>query len=529
GDPTLPRYGTDPTQAPAWRNSSSTMIAEAWSNDLDLRRCIMKIVLAAIILTMASLPSVAQSQTKTVAEDCACESQALPATLAVVNGVTIGARDIEKTTGEQVRNLQKQVTEARKRELDLMINSKLLATEAKKRGITTAKLLDQEVVAKVKAPTQTEAQTFYDQNKARIKDDFDSVKDDILRYLLDERQRTEAKKFADGLRAAGNTVIKSPQQNTSERAQVLAVVNGENITSGDVEDSLKALIFDVQEQVYNLRKNELDLTINDTLLTQEAQKRKITTNALLDAEVKPKQVSEEQARTFYEENKERISGEFTQTKDSIISYLQQTELRLAERAFVERLRATASIQVFLKAPESPVFSISTKDQPSLGNDNAAVTIVAFTDYQCPSCASMHPALERVVKENGDKVRLVTRDFPLSQHAEAFKAAEAAEAAREQGKYWEYIAVLMRNQSSLGVEKLKSFATELGLDRARFDSALDSGKFAETVQRDVEDGMKLGLTGTPSLFINGRRVTAKTYEDQKASVDAALKSSTGAGR
>ncbi len=475
----------------------------------------MKIVLTAIILTLVSLPSAAQS------ED-------LPATLAVVNGVTISTRDIEKTTSEQVRNLQSQVTEARKRELDLIINSKLLALEAQKRGITTTKLLQLEVVAKVKAPTQAEAQTFYDQNKARIQGDFNSVKDDIVRYLLDERQRVEAKKFADGLRAAGKTVINAPQATPQQNA-VLAVVNGENITSGDVEDSLKALIFDVQEQVYNLRKNELELTINDTLLTQEAQKRKITTNALLDAEVKPKQVTEEQARLFFDQNKERLSGDFAQTKDSIISYLQQAELRLAERAFVEKLRAAASIQVFLKAPESPVFSISTKDQPSLGDDNAAVTIVAFTDYQCPSCASMHPALERVVKENAGKVRLVTRDFPLSQHAEAFKAAEAAEAAREQGKYWEYIAVLMRNQSSLGVEKLKSFATELGLDRSRFDTALDSGKFAEMVQRDVEDGMKLGLTGTPSLFINGRRVTAKTYEDLKASVDAALKSSNSAGR
>lgn len=315
----------------------------------------MKIALAAIILSMASLPSVVQSQTKTVAEDCFCESQVLPATLATVNGVTISARDIEKATGDPVRNLEKQVIEARKRELDLIINSKLLALEAKKRAITTAKLLEQEVVAKVKAPTQAEAQTFYDQNKNRIQGDFDSVKDNILRYLLDERQRVEAKKFADGLRAASNTIVKVPEatppQNAAERAQVLAVVNGENITSGDVEDSLKALIFDVQEQVYNLRKNELDLTINDTLLTQEAQKRKITTAALLDAEVKPKPVTEEQARLFYEQNKERVSGDFAQTKDSIMSYLQETELRLAERVFVEKLRAAASIQVFLKAPE----------------------------------------------------------------------------------------------------------------------------------------------------------------------------------
>ena len=316
----------------------------------------MKQLVAAIIFLIVSLPSVVQSQTQNAADDCACESQALPAVLAVVNGVTITPRDLEKSTGEPVRNLQKQVTEARKRELDLLVNSRLLAIEAKKRGITTAKLLEEEVVAKVKPPTQAEAQTFYDQNKTRIKGDFNSVKDDIIRYLLDERQRVEAKKFADSLRAASNTVVKVPQaappRNASERAQILATVNGENITSGDVEDSLKALISEVQEQVYKLRKNELDLTINDTLLTQEAQKRQITTNALLDAEVKPKQVTEEQARLFYEQNKERVSGDFAQTKDSIISYLQQTESRVAERAFVEKLRAAGSVQVFLKAPES---------------------------------------------------------------------------------------------------------------------------------------------------------------------------------
>lgn len=489
----------------------------------------MKKVVAAIIMAVVSSPLVVQSQTQSVAEDW----QVLPPVLAVVNGVTITPRDIEKATGESVRNLQKQVTEARKRELDLIINSKLLAIEAKKRGVTTAKLLEQEVVAKVKQPTQAEAQTFYDQNKARIQRDFNSVKDDIVQYLMDERQGVEAKKFADGLRAAGNTVVKVPEatppRNESERAQVLAVVDGVNITSGDVEDSLKPLIYEVQEQVYNLRKNEMELTVNDTLLTQEAQKRKITTNALLDAEVKPKPVTEEQARVFFEQNKERVSGDFAQTKQSIISYLQQTELRSAERAFVEKLRAVASIQVFLKAPESPVFSISTKDQPSLGSLDAAVTIVAFTDYQCPSCASIHPSLERLVKENAGKVRLVTRDFPLSQHAEAFKAAEAAEAAREQGKYWEYIHLLMQNQSALGVDKLKTYASDLGLDCARFDAALDSGKFVELVQRDVDDGMKLGLKGTPSLFINGRRVTAKSYEELKASVEAALKSFTPATR
>ncbi|HYV12883.1 MAG TPA: hypothetical protein VE980_18415 [Pyrinomonadaceae bacterium] len=324
----------------------------------------MKRVLAAIILTVFSLPAAAQ--TEPIADDCACESQVLPATLAIVNGVSISARDIEKATGDSVRNLQRQVVEARKRELDLLINSKLLEMEAKKRGVSTTKLLETEVLAKVKPPTPTETRAFYDQNKSRIKGEFEAVKDDIARYLTEERQRTEAKSFADGLRAASNTIVKVPQatapRNESERALVLATINGEAITAGDVENSLQALISDVQEQVYKLRKNEVDLNINDTLLTQEAQKRKITTNALLEIEVKPKPITEEQARTFFEQNKERVSGDFAQTKDAIISYLQQMELRLAERAYVEKLRAAASIQVFLNAPPSFSHTEAQKSQ-----------------------------------------------------------------------------------------------------------------------------------------------------------------------
>src|SRR5215213_60802 len=508
---------------------------------------IMSIVIYALIVSLIWLTPIARSQTPTAGdpktaetsvsaqnetkplkpvEDCACESQVLPEALAIVNGVRITARDIEKATGESVTRLQRQIIEARERELDLLINSRLLAIEAKRRGISNAKLLEQEIVAKVKAPTDVEAQIFYDQNKERIQSNFKEATEDILRYLLDQRQRLEAKKFADGLRIASETRVHitelTPPRNKSERSRLLANVNGEAITSADVEDSLKPLIFDVQQKVYKVRKDELQLSINDTLLVQEAEKRKVTTNALLDAEVKPEAVTEEQARAFFEENRDRVSGDFAQTKDSIIRYLEQIEVRVAERAFVEKLRAAASIQTFLVAPESPVFSISTVDQPSLGKVEAPVTLVIFTDYQCPSCAAIHPALERLVQEYGDKVRLVARDFPLSQHVEAFKAAEAAEAAREQGKYWEYVQLLMRNQSALSVDKLKEYASELALDRPRFDSALESGKFTETVQHDIEEGMRLGINATPTVFINGRRVSNESYDELKANVEAAFK-------
>ncbi len=330
----------------------------------------------ALMILSFSCPQIANSQTlqtpsprpqtpPTAAsrEDCGCESQSLPETLAIVNGVKITSGDIEKSTGETVGQLQRQVIEARKRELDLIINSKVLELEAKKRGVSTVKLLEEEVVARVKRPTQVEAQVFYDQNKTRIKGEFKDVVDDIVTYLFEQRQRDEAKQFADNLRAANEvkllvTEVKPPATQ-ADRTRVLATIKGEAISSADVENSLLPMISDVQEQVYKLRKDQIELTINDTLLTQEAQKRKITTDALLETEVKPKPVTEQQARLFYEQNKERVSGDYTETKDAIRQYLEQIELRAAERAFVEKLRAAASIQVFLVAPETPALKAAT--------------------------------------------------------------------------------------------------------------------------------------------------------------------------
>jgi hypothetical protein len=145
----------------------------------------------ALILLRFAFTSAGKSQTSPAQTpvDCACESQVLPDTLAIVNGVKIRSSDIKKATGNSVGQLQAQVIEARKRELDLMINSKLLAIEAKKRGISTVKLLEQEVLANVKRPTPTEAQVFYDQNKTRINKEFKDVVDDIIAYLFEQRQQ----------------------------------------------------------------------------------------------------------------------------------------------------------------------------------------------------------------------------------------------------------------------------------------------------------------------------------------------------
>ncbi len=489
----------------------------------------MFMTVAPIAAQTAQQSAVAETKKPATTEiDCGCEDKRLSDVLGVVNGVKITKQDLSPETRTRVEQLQREVIDARQRELDLQIDSLLLEAEAKKRQVSPSQVIKDEVIAKVQAPTETEAQAFYDKNKTEIKAEFKDAKADIIRYLTFQRQQELARKLAGRLRA--NTQVKvlakpsAPPVSEADRARVLAVVNGKQITMNDIENSLRPLIFNVQEQVYSLRKQDLDLKINDTLLSQEAQKRQMTTRALLEQEVTAKvpRVTEAQAQEFYTQNKDRISGEFAQTKEQIVQYIQENKEQEATRAFAEQLRRASTVQINLVAPESPVFEIATDDQPSKGNASASVTIVEFTDFQCPSCAQQHPVIERIVNEFGNQVRFVVRDFPLSQHAEARKAAEAAEAAREQGKYWEYVAVLFRNQSALEVDKLRQYASELGLDRARFDASLDSGKFAEKVQRDVLDGQKLGVNGTPTFYVNGKRVSDRSYEGLKATIEAALK-------
>ncbi|MDQ1592601.1 MAG: hypothetical protein QOG71_3228 [Pyrinomonadaceae bacterium] len=477
--------------------------------------------------TSPGLPSAGSIAAGSAMLDCGCEGEPLPEVVAVVNGIKITKQEVEARIEPQIAELRKTVFDARARELDLQINSRLLDAEAKKRGKTTTKLLEEEIVSKVTEPTEAEAQKFYDENKARISGEFAAVKADIISYLRDQRQRDVAKQFADRLRAAAvvkvNTTNATPPATAADRARVFAVVNGDSITSAQIEDSLKPLIYSVQERVYQLRKTEVDLRINDALLEQEAQKRKVTTKALLDAEVesKSKPVTDADAQKFYDENKARISGDFAQVKPQLVQYLQDMQKRDLQAAYAGQLRTGAALQINLRAPEAPVMQIATDDQPVKGSPTAPVTIIEFTDFQCPSCSAAQPTLDRLVAEYGDRVRLVVRDFPLEMHENAPKAAEAAEAARAQGKYWEYAKVLFANQKALGVDKLKEYATQVGLDRQKFDAALDSGQMADKVQRDMMDGLRLGLRGTPSFFINGRATNDLTYEGLKAAVEKAL--------
>lgn len=157
-----------------------------------------------------------------------------------------------------------------------------------------------------------------------------------------------------------------------------------------------------------------------------------------------------------------------------------------------------------------------------GGENAKVTIVEFSDFQCPACGAMYPVLKRIESEYGDKIKFVYRHFPLTSiHPFAEKAAEASECAALQGKFWEYHDKLFENQKNLEVSELKQYAVGLSLDFGQFNKCLDSGDMVSKVAKDGADAKSLGSTGTPTFFINGYRYSGMAYEQLKQVIDREL--------
>jgi len=301
------------------------------------------------------LVSTAFSQTP----NCGCEQKPQLNVLAVVNGAKIRQDDLSIDTRTQVSLIQETVIRTRAQELDRQINQMLFEAEAKRRGLARQVLMVLEITARVAEPTEAEARAVYEQNKGRFGSSFGKVKKDIIAQLRSERVNVRAVQYTNALRAGAQIKMSdlqvTPLANEADLSRVFATVNGVNITSKNIEEELLPLIFMIQQEVYKLRKSDLDIKINDLLLEQEAKRLETTPRALLDLHVKTKVpiVSEEQARAYYKEQKALFSGKYSEHKFQIMQFLQGQEERKWLTAYAEELRKAAAVQVYLIAPTQP--------------------------------------------------------------------------------------------------------------------------------------------------------------------------------
>jgi protein-disulfide isomerase len=433
---------------------------------------------------------------------------------------------------KEVETVGEKIAEARRSMLELEINTALLKVEAKKRGIDSHRLYETEVSNRATMPTPAQIKKFIDDNKSQFDGmDPQTANQQVAMYLHDELESKLADDLVKRLRQTIPVVMGADVNAPSlSDDAILATVGGQPVKAGLIKERLKPIIYQIQFETYLLAKKQADQMVDNMLLLDEARKRQIGPEQIIRTEVsdKVRPPTEAEVAKFYEDNKARISGDLNSTRNQIAVYLQEQDRRRLEGELSNRLRKNADVRWLITEPAQPVQNVSVDDDPSRGSANAPVTIVEFTDFQCPACAAMHPVLEEVLKSYGDKVRFVVRDFPLSMHENARKAAEAANAANAQGKFFEYIALLFQRQKALDVPSLKKYASELGLDRARFDAALDRGVYAAEVKKDLEDGEMYGVGSTPTIFINGVQLRVLSPEGLREAIDKAAKSAP-AGR
>jgi protein-disulfide isomerase len=328
------------------------------------------------------------------------------------------------------------------------------------------------------------------------------------------------------------------QEKTPPGSRIVASVNGKPITAEELNRFAASELEKVEIEKRQLEANylrgrqevlegSLDRLIEQKLIAAEAAKRGITEKELLAQEVDNKihPPSAEEVNAFYESNKARITQPKEQIRTQIEQFLLQQARNNARSEFIRRLKQVYPSESYL---EPLRFHVESANAPSRGSANAAVTLVEFSDFQCPYCKSMFSTLREIRKNYPENVRMVFRQFPLiSIHSNAQKAAEASLCSHEQGRFWEMYDALFEDQTALKEDALKAKAALLKLDAAAFNACLDSGKYSDRVKQDLRDGSAAGVSGTPALFINGRLLSgAQPYQEIAKIIDEELKKKSG---
>jgi protein-disulfide isomerase len=292
----------------------------------------------------------------------------------------------------------------------------------------------------------------------------------------------------------------------------VASIAGKPVTTAELDELAGARMFQVRQQEYQVRKQALDELIARRLLEAEAASRQISVDELTRVEVEGKAapVTDAEKKDFYEKNKARFgTTPEDQALAQIESGLRQQRARERRVQYVGELRKKAGVEVML---EPPRVAVAEAGNPAKGPAGAPVTVIEFSDFQCPYCARVTPTLAKLQEAYPGKIRVVFRDLPLPNHKNAGPAAEAAQCAHDQGKFWEMHDRLFANQQKLAPADLKEHAVALGLDAAAFNQCLDSGKYTAEWRKDAEEANRLGVNGTPAFFVNGRLISgAQPYE------------------
>jgi protein-disulfide isomerase len=285
----------------------------------------------------------------------------------------------------------------------------------------------------------------------------------------------------------------------------------------------------LRQDVFESSRQAIDALVGEYLVAEEAAAQRISVEAFVKLHLDhtlTTPVRDEEVREIYERSHSMMgSVTFDQATSAIRSYLEETRRHEARQAFIDTLVANAAADVVIHL-QPPRYEVPLRgDEESFGQESAALTVVEYSDFQCPFCKRAAPDLRKLVDSYPDDVRLVWRHFPLPGHPDAQVAAEAAACAGEQQSFWEYHDKLFANQESLGSSELRQYAEQIGLDVSRFDECTNSHRSQPMVAEDISGGAALGVSATPAVFVNGRLLLgAVGYDAYKRVIEEELAAS-----
>jgi protein-disulfide isomerase len=329
-------------------------------------------------------------------------------------------------------------------------------------------------------------------------------------------------RLSQGLLSFGISATLALLGNGSAIAQnstdVVAEIGGVKLTESDLEQQESSKLLQARSDFYQAESKALEELISNTLIAQKAKSENLTVEQLLDRDVKSqvKDPTEDQIRIYYEGIE--TDQPYEAMRGKILEKIRTLRTNKAAAAYVKALREQSNVYVMLTPPSTAV-DLGNADVH--GSKDAPVMLVEFADYECPYCQKVAPAIKRLEDELGSKLAVAYKDFPLPMHSHAEKAAEAARCAGKQGQFWAFHDELFSSKE-LDVDQLKAQAHALKLDSVAFNKCLDTGETAAAVQKDREQGLHLGLTGTPSFFVNGHFISgALDYATLRKIVDQQL--------
>jgi len=320
----------------------------------------------------------------------------------------------------------------------------------------------------------------------------------------------------------------SPLFTQAQPAQPVARVGDAEISAEQLGNAVNDRLLRVRTEEYSIRLAALAKLIDEAVLAGEAQKRGVSVQQLLESEVLSKipSLTPDEARAVYEAT--HSAAKVAPSEAELKAVTETTRLRrvaVAKEAFVDSLRRQRDIQIFLTPPRASRASDGTG--PSQGKPDAPVTIVEFSDFQCPHCARAEKTLAELRTAYGDKLRIIYRNMPLAMHSSARAAAEAALCADRQGHFWEMHDQLFANQQALLPVDLAKYAAAIGLDEDAFERCTREHETARAVTDDLLAAIQLGITGTPAFLVNGRLISgAGSVADFRRAIDEELRTAVG---